>query len=196
MATVHDVAAILLERLGPITAMKLEKLVYYCQCWHLARYGSLLFNERIEAWRQGPIIPALYQRHRGKYTVSSWPYGESANLNAAERNSVGWVVQHYGHFSPIQLSRMTHNELPWRLARGTLPDHERSTEKIRPEVIRNYYARQRADAETATTQATASAALEGIEFDDEWQERLRDVATGVVTADEAVAEEIYRANRV
>lgn len=31
MATVDDVAAALLTRTGPITAMKLQKLVFYCQ---------------------------------------------------------------------------------------------------------------------------------------------------------------------
>lgn len=49
-----------------------------------------------------------------------------------------------------------------------------------------------ADAETAVAHAIASAALEGVEFDDEWQDRLRDVATGVISGDQLVAEEIAR----
>jgi hypothetical protein len=57
-------------------------------------------------------------------------------------------------------------------------------------------AMKRADAETAATQAIASAALEGIEFDDEWQNRLRDVASGAVTPDDAVADEINRLKRI
>lgn len=35
MTTSQDVAAALIDRLGEMTAMKLEKLVYYCQCWPL-----------------------------------------------------------------------------------------------------------------------------------------------------------------
>lgn len=57
MATAHDVAATVLGNLGSVTAMKLEKLVYYCQGWHLAREGTLLFPEPIEAWREGPVVP-------------------------------------------------------------------------------------------------------------------------------------------
>jgi uncharacterized phage-associated protein len=37
MASVHDVAAFIIEKLGPISAMKLEKLVYYAQAWSLVR---------------------------------------------------------------------------------------------------------------------------------------------------------------
>ena len=35
MANVDDVAAYILNRQGPMTAMKLQKLCYYSQAWHL-----------------------------------------------------------------------------------------------------------------------------------------------------------------
>ncbi len=176
--------------------MKLGKRVYYCQCWHLADHESPLFDEPIEAWREGPVVPALYKRHRGDYGVRTWPLGRSCNLNAEERSSVEWVVANYGGFSAVQLSRMTHNELPWKVARGALPESARSNEPVSLEVIRDYYSRQRADAETAVTLAIASAALEGAELDAEWQDRLRDVATGAITADELIAQEIERLKSV
>ncbi|MEO3922906.1 type II toxin-antitoxin system antitoxin SocA domain-containing protein [Micromonosporaceae bacterium B7E4] len=194
MAGVHDVAAALLERLGEMTAMKLEKLVYYCQCWHLARYESALFDEPIQAWRQGPVVPALYQRHRGRYTINSWSDGDPARLDALARSTVEWVAARYGRYSAIELSRMTHAELPWRVARDDLPDSAPSSNEIRRDIITVYYARQRADAETAVALATASAALEGVELDAEWQDRLRDVATGVISADELIAEAIARSD--
>ena len=37
MTSVHDVAAALLREAGEMTTMKLQKLAYYCQSWHLAR---------------------------------------------------------------------------------------------------------------------------------------------------------------
>jgi len=192
MARVDDVAAAIVERLGSVTAMQLEKLVYYCQCWHLARQRNPLFDEQIEAWRQGPVVPALYAQHRRRYKIDTWPRGRGSALEADEMASVEWVIGKYGHFSPVELSRMTHNELPWLAARGTLPESVASSNPIETSIIRLYYSRQIAEPETAITLATASAALEGIEFDDEWQERLRDVAYGSVTADQLVAEEIAR----
>ena len=53
--TVHDVAAFTLQSLGPMRAMKLEKLVYYGQAWHLVWAGNPLFMEPIQAWQKGPI---------------------------------------------------------------------------------------------------------------------------------------------
>lgn len=58
--------------------------------------------------------------------------------------------------------------------------------------MRSYFGRQLADTETAVALATANAALEGAEFDADWQDRLRDVASGAMTADELIAAEIAR----
>ncbi|GIJ48401.1 hypothetical protein Val02_52870 [Virgisporangium aliadipatigenens] len=192
MSNVHDVAAAVLQRLGPMTAMKLEKLVYYCQCWHLAHHRTRLFPETIEAWRQGPVVPELYRRHRGQYSISTWPQGSQETLAADEVATVDWVVARYGDFTPVELSRMTHNELPWRAARGALPDSAGSDEPIRTDIIEMFYSRQVADVETAVAHAVSNAALEGADFDADWQERLRDVASGEKSADELVAEEIAR----
>ncbi len=46
MATAHDVAAAVLHELGPMTAMKLEKLVYYCQGWHSRARDTLFSRSR------------------------------------------------------------------------------------------------------------------------------------------------------
>ncbi|MFG1949707.1 Panacea domain-containing protein [Micromonospora sp. NPDC048830] len=192
MATVHDVAAAVIERLGSMTAMKLEKLVYYCQGWHLARHGSSIFDETIEAWRQGPVVPVLYKQHRRRYNVDSWPLGSSANLTKSELASVEWVVAEYGPFSAIELSRMTHNELPWRAARGPLPESAASDAAISVDIMRDYYSRQIAEPEAAVTLASASAALEGVEFDEDWENHLRDVAAGLVSPEDLIAREISR----
>lgn len=55
MAEVNDVAAALLSQTGQITTMKLQKLVYYAQAWHLVFHSEPLFADTIEAWPQGPV---------------------------------------------------------------------------------------------------------------------------------------------
>ena len=44
--------------------LKLQKLVYYAQAWHLALRDVPLFEEDFEAWVHGPVIPALYQEYK------------------------------------------------------------------------------------------------------------------------------------
>ena len=43
VAKVDDVASAILNRLGEMTAMKLQKLVYYSQAWHLVWEEKPLF---------------------------------------------------------------------------------------------------------------------------------------------------------
>jgi uncharacterized phage-associated protein len=55
MPSVLDVAQYILQRSGGMTTGKLQKLVYYSQAWSLVWDQRPLFNERIEAWANGPI---------------------------------------------------------------------------------------------------------------------------------------------
>ena len=43
-----------------ISNLKLLKLLYYAQGTFLALYGRPLFNESIEAWLHGPVVPDVY----------------------------------------------------------------------------------------------------------------------------------------
>jgi len=192
MSRVDDIAAALLVRTGPVTAMKLQKMVFYSQAWHLAITGSALFPDRIEAWARGPVVPALHRRHRKVFEVSEWPAGRSENLENEAIETIEWVVRKYGSFSAESLSRMTHQEIPWIVARGGSAEGERSSQEISHDQMRAFYSRQRHDPEVAVTQAAASAALEGQTLDDAWQESLREVAFGTVSAEDVIAEEIRR----
>lgn len=69
MATAIDVAEYILRQHGEMSAMKLHRLVYYSQGWHLAWEGHPLFEDEIQAWANGPVVPALYELHRGSFTL-------------------------------------------------------------------------------------------------------------------------------
>ena len=97
MAHVHDVASYILNKEGPMTTMKLQKLVYYSQAWSLVWDEKPLFFERIEAWASGPVVPALFQRHRRVYMVDEWPWGEHEKLTLVEKASIDAVLDYYGN---------------------------------------------------------------------------------------------------
>ena len=44
----------------PLTQLHLHKLLYYAQGWSLAAWGERLFDEAIQAWRHGPVVPSVY----------------------------------------------------------------------------------------------------------------------------------------
>ena len=55
-----------------ITAMKLQKIVYIAYGWTLALLNTKLFDEPIEAWQHGPVIPSLFHefKHFGKHNIT------------------------------------------------------------------------------------------------------------------------------
>lgn len=139
MATVHDVAAAILQKHGPMTALKLEKLVYYCQAWSLVWDEAPLFMERIEAWAGGPVVPALYYQHRGQFEVKTWKLGQPDSLSPAQNETIDSVLKFYGGKTSQWLSDLTHREDPWIQAREGLAPLERGNKEITLASMAEYY---------------------------------------------------------
>jgi uncharacterized phage-associated protein len=139
MANVHDVAAFILEQIGATTAMKLQKLAYYSQAWHMVWEENPLFDSEIEAWANGPVIYELYREHKGKFRVDSWPRGDASKLTRHEKSSIRAVTESYGGFTAHQLSEMTHQEDPWLNARAGVEDGRRSNSTISVASMHEYY---------------------------------------------------------
>lgn len=139
MASVFDVAAYILERQGPMTTWKLQKLVYYSQAWSLVWDDDVLFPEEIEAWANGPVVRELYDAHRGKYRISSLRKGNAEALTHEQRESVDAMLEFYGHKSPQWLSDLTHMEVPWQTARRNVPEGVRGDAVIAKEDLAEYY---------------------------------------------------------
>jgi uncharacterized phage-associated protein len=140
MASVHDVAAYILKTTGEISTWKLQKLVYYSQAWHCVWDERELFSEPIQAWANGPVVPALFHEHRGSFRVASWPKGKASKLSLAQRESIDVVVRHYGRSTGFALREMTHSESPWRNARKGVSAGEPSTNVISLDSMAEYYA--------------------------------------------------------
>ena len=47
-----------------ISNLKLQKLLYYAQGCVLAITGNILFNDDIEAWEHGPVVPTIYHLYK------------------------------------------------------------------------------------------------------------------------------------
>ena len=140
MASAHDVAAYILAQRGEMTAMKMQKLVYYSQAWSLVWEEHPLFPERIEAWANGPVVPELYARHRGTFVLNDWPHGDVHRLTAEERETIDSVLDYYGDKPPQWLSDLTHCELPWLSARRGLAPAERGNHEITLSSMEEYYS--------------------------------------------------------
>jgi uncharacterized phage-associated protein len=140
MANVQDVARYIVESAGPISTMKLQKLVYYAQAWNLVWLEAPLFDAEIQAWLNGPVVFELYDKHRGRFNIDSWPDGDVDRLTEDEIKTLDAVLDAYGKYTGQQLSALSHQEDPWVEARGDLPSSASSSAPINLDHMQQYYS--------------------------------------------------------
>jgi uncharacterized phage-associated protein len=136
-----DVAAYILKRRGCMPAMKLQKLVYYCQAWSLVWDGRSLFDDEIQAWANGPVAPLLYDEHKDESKVCTvWGDSSVIERDPVAQETVDSVLQFYAGKSQHRLYDLVHAEKPWRDARGNLPAGVRGDRVISHHLMASYYS--------------------------------------------------------
>ena len=142
MANVFDVAKYILKKRGKTTTVKLHKLVYYCQAWSLVWDEKTIFKNKIQAWANGPVIPTLFQAHKGKFVVTerNFPQGKIRKLNKDQKETIDSVLDYYGDKNAQWLVDLTHLENPWRDARKGCELGERCTNEITLGSMMEYYS--------------------------------------------------------
>jgi uncharacterized phage-associated protein len=99
-----------------VTNLKLQKLLYYMQGFHLAFFGAPLFNEAIEAWTYGPVVPVVFQEFKKykKRAINPDNYHDELTLSEDQQRMFDMVYSEYNRFSAVTLMNMTHTEGPWK----------------------------------------------------------------------------------
>ena len=142
MANALDVAKYILKKQGQMTAMKLQKLVYYAQAWSLVWDDKPLYDDEIQAWTNGPVIPKLYNIHKGEYLLKDIPVGDISQLQDEEKETIDVILTAYGDKKSQWLSDRTHSEAPWINARNIscAGEDERCTQVITLDSMAEYYS--------------------------------------------------------
>ncbi|CVI68039.1 Panacea domain-containing protein [Alistipes sp. CHKCI003] len=94
--------------------MKLQKMLYYQQGYHLAAFGTPLFSEEVEAWMYGPVVPCVYEHFKKFGAGGIIPETQTPTLLVEEEEALFYdVFNAYINFSALGLMEKTHNESPW-----------------------------------------------------------------------------------
>ena len=101
-----------------ITNMKLQKLLYYSQGYHLAAFNRALFDEKIVAEEHGPVVPDVWERFAilGRDPIRYYSR-KPLDFDKLTLQLITNVYRVYGQFSAWRLRQQTHTEIPWREAR-------------------------------------------------------------------------------
>lgn len=99
-----------------LTNLKLQKLLYYAQAWHLVNFQKPIFRDPLRAWALGPVVSSIYADLK-KYGATPIPYKPSGSEDDPfAKSQLAFLRECYvvfSNFSASQLVSMSHNELPW-----------------------------------------------------------------------------------
>jgi uncharacterized phage-associated protein len=97
-----------------VSNLKLQKLLYYAQGFHLAIFDEPAFPEEIKAWLHGPVVPPIYHKYK-QYGAAPIPVEQINEDDYAPRlrGLLEEVYSVYGQFSASKLRNMTHDEPPY-----------------------------------------------------------------------------------
>lgn len=123
----------------PVSNLKLQKLLYYIQGWHLAFRGVPAFDDPIEAWVHGPVVRSVY----GSYKQYRWnPIVEEIAVDPIEpdlKAITDSVLEAYGGESGYQLEIRTHGEPPWLEARAGIPADQESRAQLKIGTMKTFF---------------------------------------------------------
>lgn len=139
-----------------VSPLKLQKILYYIQSWHLVYFsGDPLFDDKAEAWANGPVYRKVYETYKGlprnqelkseydeeaKYSEELEKIKKSLDLSDKELSFLNSIFIHYGTMSQERLVFLTHSEKPWNIAREGLSPFEYSDNIITHESMQDYYS--------------------------------------------------------
>lgn len=140
-----SIAQYICSRCPRIGSVQLQKLLYYAQGWSLAWRGQPLFNDEIQAWRLGPVVPVVYRWNNAR--SQSTPSQEAhAALSNDERGIVDAIIDTYHTISSDELIERTHNEMPWQKARAGLLSEDASERPISLADMAREFSQQSVDS--------------------------------------------------
>jgi len=143
MYKVEDVSKIIIDTLKcdeefTVTNLMLNKLLYFAQAHHLAKFGTPLFEEEIEAWDLGPVISKVYHTYK-PYSSGSIILTDKVNydLKGQDLEFLSNLLMKYGEYSANRLVKLTHNNgTPWQ----TTYDKNNKNKVIPKEKMKDYYS--------------------------------------------------------
>lgn len=135
-----------------VCPLKLQKILYYIQSWYLVYFDKqLLFEEKPEAWVNGPVYRSIYNqfKHIGIYDqikkddidldISLKEMKKKLMLDKEQESFLEAIYHNYGTMSHDKLVFLTHSEKPWSEKREGLSPFDYSSEEISIDTMYSYY---------------------------------------------------------
>lgn len=132
-----------------ISNLKLQKLLYFIQAYFLINKNETCFNETIEAWDFGPVIPKAYSEYKqygGGHipSISSYIEMDSDNIwsvhrvkynnnifSNADKKMINDVINQFAEYTATDLTSLSQNQAPWNNIYEPYTNNEITKESIK-----------------------------------------------------------------
>lgn len=137
------------ERDYGISNLKLQKVLYFIQAYFLTKKRTPCFDEKIEAWDFGPVVPKAYREYK-QYgsgdipTIKSYIMFDENDIWNSKRIKfedtaiadedkalIDKVTDKFADYSATDFVSLTHRQSPWIDAYAPYPNNEITVNAIR-----------------------------------------------------------------
>lgn len=139
----------IIKHYGPMSHLKLQKLLFYCDAYHMAYFDSELIADKFEAWVHGPVSRRVYDSFKDKSVLfadlafeqlnAPDPDADFANLSSSQQQFINEVLDDLTTWSDIDLETATHREQPWIQARQGYAPGDKCSVQISKPLTREFY---------------------------------------------------------
>jgi len=144
----------ILQNFGDMSHLKLQKLLYYVQAYHLAYFKNPLIDDDFEAWVHGPVSRKVFDLLKDKsllyvdlkYIAERDTQSPTDQVQSfLTKEQLEWVNYVLGEFSTLsgpELEVLTHSEAPWVDARKGFGPADRCNNIIPKSAMAEFYRQQ------------------------------------------------------
>ena len=144
----------ILQNFGDMSHLKLQKLLYYVQAYHLAYFKIPLIDDDFEAWVHGPVSRKVFDLLKDKsllyvdlkYRAEGDDLSPTVQIQSGlTKEQLDWVNYVLGEFSTLsgpELESLTHSEAPWIDARKGFGPADRCNNIIPKSAMAEFYRQQ------------------------------------------------------
>lgn len=103
------------EKDRPVSNLRLQKLLYFIQGYFYMCYGHRCFDDKIEAWDFGPVIPNIYHEYKiyGSCIIITRKTNLIVTLSQEAKERIDEFLDVAKMYSTSRLVNISKNQSPW-----------------------------------------------------------------------------------
>lgn len=140
MVTIYDVAKYIVDRIAPLSTMRLQVICFFCQAMSMIWDGQPLFKNDFKAWSKGPVCRELYETNKGVFDVCDSSFLDTfrpdiSRLTYDQTETINAVVAALKDLPAYKLYQLAFDGEPWLKARAS------KDTTITKKSMKEYYAK-------------------------------------------------------